>query len=224
MPDAYEMTDSERETLPKRIKLLSKEVEEEIMVGIDYLDKRMAHMYPGVVGFFVNPIVRMFYAVVGKEAAHKRARGQLAITMLAAVEAISMGIEAATKKHVDVYMETDELCARAVKDHPAYPKLKKMMTRLFEIRIGLLKDMLVHEWDTYGEGLRKFTDRKKVESVIGEWFDLIDDGIDFLAASKGLIEVPSMVRDEVYKIAKESFGISRKSYLAKVIRGYEGTE
>lgn len=141
----------------------------ELLAARDFLEAKLARLFPGLLGAFLNPLAKNLYHAIGEAEVRKRVHRQLEVLGHAARDADEKGLDAAFATWEGRYLETEEIVHRGNRHHPRYAEVEAMMRASFERKLGALRPLFAHAGDaaTYPELVRAvYPDRAVAEGYV----------------------------------------------------------
>jgi hypothetical protein len=202
------MGESERE---KNIRIIRKRLDHELDLAFRYIDNRISHLYGGITGIFLNPVIKFFYTFLARNAIRRRARKQLQLIVHCASEFDGKNLEKIVDEHLEEYLLTEEAFIRGNKRHPKFGEVTSILREIFKGRLLPLTKLLSGSGETYEELTRSvFPKRKDVEAVCSQQFELVEKLIKMIREEKNLVKIPGMIRREVFAILDSGYEFAKK--------------
>ncbi len=212
----------------KNLELIKAEAFEEINRTVEGTNRVISHLYDGVVGLLVNPLLSLVFSWFGQEKTKKDGMAQLEVTLKYAMECSDEETlnKIVAGKFYD-YMQYHVLYKRAKKPHKNFNEMQCLMKEGFRIRLKFYAKLLRARGNSYEELMRDAYTKEDALFFVKQQFDLVDEAMDIVRADASLINVPSSVKKDIIKVLVTGFADSRKRIQSRVegiFRGYEEKE
>ena len=196
----------------KNFKIIRERLDYELELGFKYVDNKVAHLYSGVFGLLVNPIVKFFYTFIARDAIVKRARKQLDVIFQCAGEYDGRNLDKIVDEHFEEYLQTEEVYIRGNRNHPKFREVKKLEREVFKGRLEPIAMLLDGDGETYEELTRSiFPKRGEAEKYCWKQFELADKLIQMVKGERNLVRIPSVIRTEVFAILDSGYAFAKKT-------------
>src|SRR5687767_1297638 len=143
----------------------------ELLAARDFLEAKLARLFPGFLGALLNPLAKNLYHAIGEAEVRKRVHRQLEVLAHAAREADEKGLDDALATWERKYLETEEIVHRGNRHHPHYPDVEAMMRASFERKLAALRPLFAYagEASSYAELARgTYPERAAAERHVKE--------------------------------------------------------
>jgi hypothetical protein len=196
----------------KNIALINGRLDRELKRGSEYMDYKVAHMYSGVFGMIVNPLVSLIYKFAARESIIKRAQRQLDLIVSCASKYNGKNLDALVDEHLEEYLNTEEAYVRGNRNHKKFPEVKKILRSAFRARLAAVTEILDGEGETYDDLARSvFPKREQSEKLCNEQLEIAEKLIVMLDEEKDLVRIPSLIRKEVLTMLRSGFEWYKKT-------------
>jgi len=197
------------------------EFEKEIKHTGDFFQEEIGRRFKGLFGVVVKRVARELFNWIISAGALDRGRRNFKY-VLDVAEIVDGDIKRTVDKMIEGYLKTNELYIRADKAHPSFNKLKSLLKEEFEARLKIYNPILKSDGNDYGELVRgAFTHKKDILHLTEKYFDVIDRIVKCMDEEKGLIRIPSAIRNPIIKIIKISFDSMKEKILNDIDLIYE---
>lgn len=182
--------------------LIRDRLEHEIRLMLRFMDHQVGRLFSGPLGFFLNPLVRLFYHFAAQEAAIRRARLQLELYLECASKFDGRNLDKLVAENFERFLKTEEIYARGNRNHPKWKAVLAIERATFQGRLEpLVRLAREGRGETYEELTRAaFPSRKEAEEVLECQFELGEKLIDLVRKEPGLVPIPSMFRETVLNL------------------------
>ncbi|NMC06882.1 MAG: hypothetical protein GYA24_16810 [Candidatus Lokiarchaeota archaeon] len=194
----------------------------EIDAGVQHLIPVIKRIFrpDGLLGFIADPFIDLA-AVTFLRSSRKIGIKQMDVTIQCAKEAISTGaLEVAIAKHVNAFVELDEMHVYGQKSHPGFKDLEASIRAEFALRAEetswLLAarpspgQQLVSAPDVYKAAYNN--DVEKARKVHAAELGFIEDRLRMVREHEGLISIPFGLRDKVLQVVSEGLQFTKQRY------------
>lgn len=113
----------------------------ELLAARDFLEAKLAHLFPGLLGVLLNPLAKNLYHAIGEAEVRKRIHRQLDVLAQAAREADERGVDAAVALWEAKYLETEEIVHRGNRHHPRFAEVEARMRETFRRKLDALRPL-----------------------------------------------------------------------------------
>ena len=196
----------------KNIPIIKKQLDHELDLAFKYIDNKIANLYSGVVGFFINPIVKFFYNFIARDQVVKRARKQLAVIIDCASKYNGKNLDKIIDENFERYLKTEEIYMRGNRRHPKFKEVIEIEREIFKGRLMPILKLLEGKGKNYGElTLSVFPKRKDAEKHVWKQLEYAEQLIKLAKKERDLIRIPSMIRNEVFAILDSGYIFAKKT-------------
>lgn len=208
----------------KKKKIILDEVEREIMVYKDYLEKKIDEKFSGILGIAIKKTAKVLFNWVTKSGFINRFKKNYEF-LLDACEELNereADISEIIKEKKDEYLSSNEIYMRANKKSEKIKKLEKFLLDEFKVRLKIYSRILSAEGENYEELVKNaFKEKSELEKLIKEEFKIIKNTLELISSEKDLIKIPSPVRTPILKIFSTSAEIMKEKMLEDIKRIYK---
>lgn len=141
----------------------------ELLAARAFLEAKLAHLFPGLLGALLNPLAKNLYHAIGEAEVRKRIHRQLEVIAHAARDADEKGPETALAAWERRYLETEEIVHRGNRHHARYPEVEDIMRQAFERKLAALRPLFAYagEAASYADLARAvYPDRQVAEGHV----------------------------------------------------------
>lgn len=197
---------SREQHLARNEAILRAKVLVEMDKGARFLEQRVARMFPGLAGLFLNPLASLAFHAVGREEIVRRASAQADILLQAARDH-GRRPEAVSDGHLTRYLQHDEAFARANRRHPRFPELEALVREIYVARVEPAS-MLLHRGmgETYNDLVRSvYPSKDHARRVVDREFLHGDRLFHLVREERDLLHAPPLVRREVFDVLRDTY-------------------
>lgn len=211
--------------MEKNFEIIKQEAFTEINRTVEYTNLAVSHLYEGVFGFFVNPLLSAVFAWFGEDEARSDGQAQLEVTLKYAQKCTDeKTLNAVVKEHFAGYMKYHVLYKRAKRTHKRFIEMKDFMREGFRIRLKFYAKLMRANGNSYEELMRDAFSRDDALYFISQQFALVEEAMDVVRAEPSIINMPASVRKDIIKVLADTFADSQKRMSARVEAIYIGHE
>ena len=91
----------------RNIALVRERLEYEFDLAMKFIDRQVSHLFPGLLGVLLNPIVEFLYRFMQREASVKRYRRQLELLIECAEHYNGKNLDKLVDEHLQRYLQTE---------------------------------------------------------------------------------------------------------------------
>jgi hypothetical protein len=208
----------------KKKKIILDEVEREIMVYKDYLEKKIDEKFSGILGIAIKKTAKVLFNWVTKSGFINRFKKNYEF-LLDACEELNereADISEIIKEKKDEYLSSNEIYLRANKKSEKIKKLEKFLLDEFKVRLKIYSRILSAEGENYDELVKNaFKEKSELEKLIKEEFKIIKNTLELISSEKDLIKIPSPIRTPILKIFSTSAEIMKEKMFEDIERIYK---
>jgi len=208
----------------KKKKIILDEVEREIMVYKDYLEKKIDEKFSGILGIAIKKTAKVLFNWVTKSGFINRFKKNYEF-LLDACEELNereADISEIIKEKKDEYLSSNEIYLRANKKSEKIKKLEKFLLDEFKVRLKIYSRILSAEGESYDELVKNaFKEKSELEKLIKEEFKIIKNTLELISSEKDLIKIPSPIRTPILKIFSTSAEIMKEKMFEDIERIYK---
>ena len=200
------------------------EVEKEILVYRNYLEKKIDEKFSGIIGLAIKKTAKMLFNWVTKSGFINRFKKNYEFVIDASEELNERDgkINEIIEEKKEEYLNSNEIYMRANKDSEKIKELEKYLLDEFKVRLKIYSRILNAEGENYDELVKNaFREKSELEKLIKEEFKIINKVIDLISAEKDLIRIPSPLRGPLLKIFSTSAEIMKEKMLEDIERIYK---
>jgi len=200
------------------------EVEKEILVYRNYLEKKIDERFSGIIGLAIKKTAKMLFNWVTKSGFINRFKKNYEFVIDASEELNERDgkINEIIEEKKEEYLNSNEIYMRANKDSEKIKELEKYLLDEFKVRLKIYSRILNAEGENYDELVKNaFREKSELEKLIKEEFKIINKVIDLISAEKDLIRIPSPLRGPLLKIFSTSAEIMKEKMLEDIERIYK---
>jgi hypothetical protein len=206
---------------PKSKEILREQLVYELKLGNKNLKKKINHMYKGLKGFFLNPIIRVLYSIFIGPDIRDDMIAQID-DMLNAAEIMDgrEDNEEFWEKWTKQYCDHDPWLKRCDKTHKIYPEILEMFEDGFQGSVKEFNKTLHTKANNYEELARGTFTREELVENFETSLRVTRETMEKVINTKGLLQIPSLIRDEVVKIMRVGFEYAEKLAWSKIEKIY----
>jgi hypothetical protein len=208
----------------KKKKIILDEVEREIMVYKNYLEKKIDEKFSGILGIAIKKTAKVLFNWVTKSGFINRFKKNYEF-LLDACEELNereADISEIIKEKKDEYLSSNEIYLRANKKSEKIKKLEKFLLDEFKVRLKIYSRILSAEGENYDELVKNaFKEKSELEKLIKEEFKIIKNTLELISSEKDLIKIPSPIRTPILKIFSTSAEIMKEKMFEDIERIYK---
>jgi len=210
----------EKNQRDKNKEIIRKELTVEIDQGLEVIKNRIGHLYKGLFGRVMNPIVKQLFVWFGLERARETGLKRVDF-VLDRITKYKGDMDSWVEKNFEEYLNYNEEYLRANKKHPKIEDLKCSIKKELRSRVELLMKLLDGEGDTYAELLKSaFPKRSDVETVARNQLDALAELMEFAEKEEGLVKIPRVIKKEVFVVARAGFNYAEKRVNERMDKTY----
>ncbi len=209
-------------TQQEHAQMIKEELIREMDKGLDHIQVCLGRMYGGLTGWFLNPIARLIYNIMARKDIRDKAINQIDIVLDCAMKYRNGNLDELIEENFEAYILNDQSFHRCKKQHKAYPAIEGIMKEVFKHRIEPARRLLTSEGTCYEELTQNaFTAKEGALENLQKELDFVYQVLDVIKRNKGVMKIPSFVREPIIKIMWLGHEYARERMTQRIDEIYE---
>lgn len=190
----------------KRLDIIRKEIVSELERGFRHTDSEVQRLHSGIFG----SIVKLVYNYQARDQIQARGRQQLEVLLECAGECDVENFEDIIEEHFDDYLFYDEAYMRSRQLHPKHDALRRLVWRIYRSRVEAIIAVAKGTGDSYAQLVRSAMTKAQALDLLTRDFEHVDKLIALVKREKGLLDIPTVARNDVIRMLDISCEYAKK--------------